>query len=59
MHRSVSPFGKPLLLGSTETPTRLAGDVYAVVDYPFRAVNAGLNNPQHWCDVMLLHVNTK
>jgi hypothetical protein len=55
----LSPFGKPLLLGSTETPTRLAGDVYAAVDYPLGVVNTGLNNPQHWCDVMLLHVNTK
>jgi hypothetical protein len=55
----LSPFGKPLLLGSTETPTRLTGDIYAVVDYPFAVVNTGLNNPKHWCDVMLLHVNTK
>ncbi len=54
-----SPFGKPLLLASTDTPTRLTGDIYAVVDYPFGVVNAGLNSPEHWCDVMLLHVNTK
>lgn len=52
-------FKRPLVLESTETPQRLQGDIYAVVAYPFKAVNAGLNNPDHWCDVLLLHINTK
>ncbi len=52
-------FKRPLVLDSTETPDRLQGDIYAIVDYQFDAVNAGLNNPDHWCDVMLLHINTK
>ena len=52
-------FKRPLVLESTETPKRVTGDVYAVVDYPFDAVKTGLNDPDHWCDVMLLHLNTK
>jgi hypothetical protein len=52
-------FHRPLVLNSAESSNRLQGDVYAVVDYPFATVSAGLNNPNHWCDVMLLHVNTK
>lgn len=52
-------FKQPLVLDSTETPDRLRGDIYAIVDYPFDAVNRGLNNPDHWCDVLLLHINTK
>lgn len=52
-------FKRPLVLDSTETPKRLRGDIYALVDYPFATVNAGLNNPDHWCDVLLLHLNTK
>jgi len=52
-------FNRPLVLESFETPDRLKGDIYALVDYPFGAVSAGLNNPDHWCDVMLLHINTK
>lgn len=52
-------FKRPLVLASLEAPDRLKGDVYAIVDYPFDAVSAGLNNPDHWCDVMLLHINTK
>lgn len=52
-------FKRPLVLDSAQTPNSLKGDIYAIVDYPFDAVNAGLNNPGHWCDVMLLHINTK
>jgi hypothetical protein len=52
-------FKRPLVLNSTETANRLQGDIYAIVDYPFGAVSSGLNNPDHWCDVMHLHINTK
>ncbi|CAN5833548.1 hypothetical protein BH11PSE12_BH11PSE12_00370 [soil metagenome] len=52
-------FSRPLVLESEEAESQLRGDVYAVVDYPLSVVNAGLNNPEHWCDVMLLHINTK
>lgn len=52
-------FKRPLVLDSAETPNHLKGDIYAIVDYPFGAVSAGLNNPDHWCEVMLLHINTK
>lgn len=52
-------FKRPLVLDSAETANRLKGDIFAVVDYPFAAVKTGLNNPNHWCDVMLLHLNTK
>lgn len=54
-----NPFKRELVLASVETPNQLKGDIYAVVDYPFSVVNAGLNDPDHWCDVMLLHINTK
>lgn len=52
-------FKRPLVLDSSETPSRLKGDIYAVVDYPSAAVSAGLNDPDNWCDIMLLHINTK
>lgn len=52
-------FKRPLVLDSIESSNRLQGDIYALVDYSFSKVNAGLNNPSHWCDVMLLHINTK
>lgn len=54
-----NPFGRPLVLASTETPNRLTGEIHAVLDYPFAQVDAALTDPGHWCDVISLHVNTK
>ena len=52
-------FRRALVLDSVEQPKGLKGDIYGVVDFPFEMVHAGLNNPAHWCDVMILHINTK
>ncbi len=52
-------FGRPLVLVSTETAAGLQGDIYAVLGYPFQLVTASLSSPQHWCDMLLLHINTK
>jgi hypothetical protein len=54
-----NPFHRALVLQSAESPNNLKGDVYAVIDYPFTAVNTALNNPAHWCDVLILHLNIK
>jgi hypothetical protein len=54
-----SPFQRPLHLESSESASDIKGDVYAEVDYPFAKVSAGLNNPDNWCDVLSLHLNTK
>ena len=52
-------FQRALYLNSVESAHDLKGDIYAVVDYPFAAVNVALNNPAHWCDVLILHMNVK
>jgi hypothetical protein len=52
-------FQRALHLESNEAPGSLKGDVYAVVDYPFAVVNTALNDPRHWCDVLILHLNVK
>jgi len=52
-------FQRPLFLDSTESPSTLKGDIYAVVDHPFATVNTALNDPDNWCDVLIQHVNTK
>lgn len=56
-------FQRPVYLESVESPSALKGDIYAVVDYPFATVNGALNDPAHgpanWCDVLILHLNTK
>jgi hypothetical protein len=54
-----SPFGKPLVLHSQESGQGVSGEVYAVVDHPFEAVRTALDGAPRWCDVLLLHLNTK
>lgn len=54
-----NPYGGPLYLESAESSRQIEGDVYAVVDYPFATLSAALADPQHWCDVLILHLNTK
>lgn len=52
-------FKRPLTIESNETPDRLSGDVYALVDHPFGQVSGALREPAAWCQVLMLHLNTK
>ncbi|TKC81334.1 hypothetical protein FAZ69_28290 [Trinickia terrae] len=58
-----NPFQRPLYLVSEESPSRLKGDIYAVMDHPFATVEGALDDPAHgpdnWCDVLILHLNIK
>jgi hypothetical protein len=54
-----NPFGRPLVLESQEGARQVGGDVYAVVDYPFAVVQGAFANARTWCDVLILHLNTK
>lgn len=54
-----SPYGRPLVLESSETTSMVNGDAYAVLDSPYSVVSATLKSPGRWCDVMILHLNTK
>jgi len=52
-------FGRPLVLESTQTASDLRGDVYTVVDHPFATVQQALQSIDHWCDILILHLNVK
>lgn len=52
-------FRRTLSLDSSESSNALQGDIHALVDYPFSTVSAALDDPAHWCDVLILHINTK
>ena len=54
-----SPFGRPLVLDSSELPDGLQGDVYAVVAHPLTDMTTALDSPQRWCEALLLHVNNR
>lgn len=52
-------FGRQLHIDSAETSNSLQGDVYAVLDHPFDKVKSALQDPDAWCDIMLLPFNTR
>lgn len=54
-----NPYGRPLFLQSSETTNMVSGDAYAVLESPFAAFSATFKSPNHWCDVLILHINTK
>lgn len=54
-----NPFQRPLTLDSSESPNDLKGDIHAVVDHPFATVSTALRDADNWCDVLILHINTK
>ena len=64
-YKSVQPqltgniFQRPLVLASNEASDRLSGDIYAVIDHPFADVGRELQSPVVWCEVLMLHLNTK
>jgi hypothetical protein len=56
---ATNQFGRPLVLESTQTSGDLKGDVFAVVDHPFAMVEQALQSAEHWCDILILHLNVK
>lgn len=52
-------YQRPLYLDSTEAGGSTKGDAYVVVQHPFDRVVEALSGSQQWCDVLILHMNTK
>jgi hypothetical protein len=52
-------YGRQMFIDSAEGSNQLQGDVYAVLDHPFDRVKQALQDPNAWCDIMLLPFNTK
>lgn len=52
-------YGAPVYIQSNFQEDNATGEVFALVDHEFSAVVAGLSSPDHWCDVVLLHINVK
>jgi hypothetical protein len=47
-------FGRPLVLESSDADHRVRGEVLARLDQPLPALRAALEDPQRWCEIMLL-----
>ena len=54
-----NPFQRPLVLESTQNSGDLKGEVYAIVEQPFSVVGPALQGMDHWCDLLILHLNVK
>jgi hypothetical protein len=55
----LTQYKRPLIIESIESDTTLKSEVYAVINYPFDAVQEALIKPDHWCDALILHINIK
>lgn len=53
------PFDLALHLRSIEGAGVLSGEIQAVIDHPFATAGTSLTNPSRWCDILILHLNTK
>ena len=52
-------YKRPLFLESAEGTKTVSGDAYAVLEAPFSSVSTAFKSPDRWCDVLILHINTK
>jgi hypothetical protein len=52
-------FQRPLHLDSSETQGSVTGDIHALINSPFATLGAALTSADNWCDIMMLHLNTK
>jgi hypothetical protein len=52
-------FHEPLYLDSSDSAGTLRGNLYAQLGHSFADVQSALRDPAHWCDVLILHLNTK
>lgn len=55
----INQYQRPLYMDSSETSSAVSGDIYALIKHPFAAARVSLNQPAHWCDILMLHINTK
>ena len=52
-------YRRPLFLESSESSDKVSSIVYAVLDSPFATVSETLKKPGLWCEILILHLNTK
>lgn len=64
-HAAITPqltqnqYRRPLFLESSESADTVSGTAYAILDSPFSSVSATFTSPKRWCEVLILHINTK
>jgi hypothetical protein len=54
-----APLGPTLVLQASQSPGRVQGDVYAVVDRPYEQVRPALDRIDRWCRLLTLNLVVK
>lgn len=54
-----SVFGSPIVLYSDTSKHHAQGEVFAVLDTPIADIQQTLSQPEHWCELAILHINIK
>ena len=54
-----NPFGRPLVLDTSQGNDRLLGEVYGRIDQPFAKVAGSMQTAANWCSILILHLNVK
>ncbi|HEY9065748.1 MAG TPA: hypothetical protein VIO33_12255 [Burkholderiaceae bacterium] len=54
-----NPYGRPIYIESVHNEGDLRGEVYAVVQHPFASAAPALRGMEHWCDILMLHLDVK
>lgn len=52
-------YHRPLTIASREAANMAEGEILVPMDLPLASLRAALSEPAHWCDVLILHLNTK
>jgi hypothetical protein len=53
-----NPYHRPIAVDSAESGNHLKGDIYAVLDHPYDALEKSLQDPRDWCAILILPFNT-
>ena len=52
-------YHRPLVFESQESDQKVSSAVYAILNSPFSVVSTTFKNADLWCEVLILHLNTK
>ena len=52
-------YRRPLYLESTENGSQVSSSAYAVLNAPMNKVSDAFKSPKRWCEMLILHLNTK
>ena len=52
-------YNRPIYIESVHNGGDLRGEVYAIVQQPFAAAGPALQGMEHWCDILMLHLDVK